>query len=148
MNETNEPDALPPKQPREQKSRRRKIGNWSTKALLRVKEKLEDTVRVRALAGLHDSVEHLTDIARNGGARDAPAAARELRALALPERRETQAPPTSAGSTVVQILEALPRLLSSLPGGQAAAPRLLGAVEADYELLDPSSGDPGITRAP
>lgn len=133
-------DSLPPAVPPEKKKNRAHLlMSWSTRKLLAVKDKLEERVRVRALAGLHDAIPHISELARDGGARDAPSAMRELRALALPERRETQIAPSSAGADVVAILDAIPRLLSALPGGRAAAPAILGAVEADYELLDSQS---------
>ena len=124
------PDASPPE------SGKRGLARRSGKQLARLRDKIERRVRDRALAGIHDSLGNLIKHARDGGARDAPAAMRELRAIGLPEK-PTEQPPPSAGSDVVRILECLPRLLSALPGGQAAAPRLLAAVEADYELLDP-----------
>jgi len=132
-------DELPPAKPPKKQDRKHLLIAWSSRKLLLLKEKLEERVRVRALAALHDAVPHMGELAREGGARDAPAAMRELRALALPDREKAQAAPTSPGADVARILEALPRLISSLPGGRAAAPALLGSIEADYELLDTQS---------
>jgi hypothetical protein len=133
----NEPKPSPPEDRSESDAPRTKRGllRRSGAQLARLRGQIERRVRDKALAGIYDSLENITKIARDGGARDAPAAMRELRAIGLPEK-PSEAPTSSAGNDVVRILEALPRLLSAMPGGQAAAPRLLAAVEADYELLE------------
>lgn len=119
----------------------RDLTRRSDQQLAEIRPKLERRVRDRALAGIHDALPNIIKHARDGGARDAPAAMRELRAIALPEATPLPAP-ASAGADVARILEALPRLMSALPGGRAAAPALLGAVEADYELLEPTRPAP------